>query len=130
LSAGVPAIVRRFLLTTDEELRLAKLVLPSSTNHAAKFAYMAAFHAAHAALLSFTGDVPKTHKGVRNAFALLAKDTKGLGADLGRFLAQAYEYKEAADYRLEAPISTGEANGVMTKAADLLQKVKSAVAKA
>jgi uncharacterized protein (UPF0332 family) len=129
MSDKPPIIVRRFLLAAEEDLQLAKLVLSTSTNHAAKFAYMAAFHAAQAAIFVFNDDVPKTHKGVRNAFALLAKETKGLGAELGRFLARAYQFKEAADYKLEAPITADEAKSAIAKAADLLQKVRSVVAK-
>jgi uncharacterized protein (UPF0332 family) len=123
-----PICVRRFLSKADEDLQLANLVLKTSTDHAAKFAYMAAYHAAQAALLDFTGDSPKTHKGMRNAFSKLASETEGLGGGLGRFLARSYSYKEKADYELEIPIEADEAREVIAGAADLLAKVKSVLA--
>jgi uncharacterized protein (UPF0332 family) len=69
----------------DEDLTLAKLVLPSSTTHAAKFAYLAALHSAMAALVFFNGDAPKTHSGVRSIFAKLAKGNEMLGGALSQF---------------------------------------------
>ena len=65
---------------------------------AARSAYYAAFHAAQAYIVERTGKIAKTHSGVRSEFARLAKDTAAIEKALPAFLAQAYLYKEIADY--------------------------------
>jgi uncharacterized protein (UPF0332 family) len=117
------------LAAADEDLTLAKLVFPSSTTHAAKFAYLAALHSAMAALVFFNGDAPKTHSGVRNLFSKLAKDNEMLGGDLGRFLARAYDYKDAADYRFEAALPREDAEAAIESASDMLARIRKAMAK-
>lgn len=115
------------LAAADEDLNLARLVLPSSTTHAAKFAYLAALHSAMAALVFFDGDAPKTHSGTRSRFSKIAKDNELLGGDLGRFLARAYDYKDAADYRFEAAILREDAEAAIASALDMLQRIRRAI---
>jgi uncharacterized protein (UPF0332 family) len=124
----LPVIIRRLLSKADEDLQLANLVLKASTDHAAKFAYMAAFHAAQAALADITGDAPKTHKGMRSMFAKLASETEGFGKDMGRFLAQAYQSKEKADYKLEVAMEPEKAQAMLTEATEFVARVKRALA--
>ena len=67
---------------------------------AAREAYYAAFQAAEAYILTRTGRIAKTHKGVRSEFARLAKNDPDINACLLPFLGQAYEYKTISDYEV------------------------------
>ena len=128
MSAKLPIAIKRMLEAPETDLQLAAGILDMSTIHAARFAYLAMLHSAMAALVVLKGDAPKTHSGVRSEFALLAKDNPELGKDLGRSLARAYEYKDAADYRFEAPIPREEAEEVIAEAARFVARVKAAIA--
>lgn len=65
---------------------------------AGRAAYLAAFHAAQALILSRTGKVAKTHQGVQTEFARLAKAEPGIDRSLSTFLARSYKLKSVADY--------------------------------
>ncbi len=85
---------------------------------AARSAYYAAFHAAEALIVERTGKVAKTHSGVRTEFARLLKDTPRGERALLIFLAQAYKYKEIADYGVgPAAVVTDEEGGDAIEAA-------------
>lgn len=109
-------------------MQLADLVLKASSDNAARFAYMACFHAAQAALLDIRGDTPKTHRGLRSQFAKLAAETDGLGKDMGRFLARAYRSKERADYEYEAPMAIAKAREIIESARDFVARVEALLA--
>jgi len=66
---------------------------------AGRDAYLAAFHAAQALILARSGKVVKTHRGVHRLFAQLAKNEARLH-EFSRFLSQAYNLKDIADYEL------------------------------
>ena len=91
---------------------------------AAREAYMAAFHAAQGILFERTGRVHKTHSGVHAAFGRLAKAEPMLGVDLGRFLAQSYDLKDAADYRLAPMITADMAEEAIRKAKHFVARVE------
>ncbi len=93
-------------------------------NLAARSAYYAAFHAAQALIFERTGKIAKTLSGVRCEFARLAKVTPG-GKKLSAFLAQAYLYKEIADYGVgdSAAVSIAEAEDAMETAARFIESV-------
>ena len=57
------------------------------------------FHAAQALILARSGKVVKTHRGVHRQFSQLAKNEAGL-REFSRFLSQAYNLKDIADYEL------------------------------
>lgn len=84
---------------------------------------MAVFHAAQALLLERQGSAPKTHAGVRGGFGRIAKGEPGLGPDAGRFLARAYDYKDIADYRIDATVDAAEAADAIDAAADLVARI-------
>lgn len=65
---------------------------------AGRSAYLAAFHAAQAFIFERTGNIAKTHSGVRSEFSRLARNEPGLDQSFLSFLARAYALKEAADY--------------------------------
>jgi len=94
-------------------------------NVAARSAYYAAFHAAQALIFERTGKIAKTHSGVRSEFAKLAKDTPGTGKTFSAFLAQAYLYKEIADYGVgdSAAVSIAEAGDAIETAGRFIESV-------
>jgi uncharacterized protein (UPF0332 family) len=90
---------------------------------ATREAYMAAFHTAQAILFERTGQVHKTHGGVRAAFGLLAKDSPLLGGDLGRFLARSYNLKDIADYRSAPAIDMATAEAAIRDARTFVDRI-------
>ncbi len=65
---------------------------------AAKEAYLAIYHAAHALVYETTGREVKTHSGLRTMFAKISKDEPHVDRSFTALLAQAYKFKEIADY--------------------------------
>lgn len=108
----------------DAAVRIAAANLPRV---AAREAYMAAFHAAQATIFERAGRVVKTHKGVHSTFASIAKGDPLLGAGLGRFLTNAYKYKDTADYRPRSAITAASAAEAIAGARHLLERVKAAL---
>jgi uncharacterized protein (UPF0332 family) len=88
---------------------------------------MAAFHAAQAILFERTGQVHKTHSGVRAAFGLLAKNSPSLGGDLGRFLARGYNLKDIADYRSAPMIDMATAEAAIRHAKSFVDRITTAL---
>ena len=71
-------------------------------DEAARAAYLAGFHAAQALILARTGQIAKTHSGLRGTFARLATGEPKIDRSYSRFLARAYAFKEIADYGVGA----------------------------
>lgn len=94
-------------------------------NLAARSAYYAAFHAAQALIFERTGKIAKTHSGILSEFAKLAKDMPGTGKTFSAFLAQAYLYKEIADYWVgdSATVSIAEAGDAIETAGHFIESV-------
>jgi uncharacterized protein (UPF0332 family) len=67
-------------------------------DEAARAAYLAGFHAAQALISERTGQIAKSHSGVRSTFARLVKDDPQIDRALVQFLGRAYRFKEIADY--------------------------------
>lgn len=121
---------RDFLAQAQVDLKEAKQVLAINLARvAARCAYYAAFHAAEALVFAKSGRVAKTHSGVRQAFALIARDDPGLGPAMTAFLAHAYDYKEIADYhtRPGQPITAQDAAEAIEGAEDFLARVVAAL---
>ena len=97
----------------DEARKIAGIGLPKA---AARSAYYAAFHAAQSFIVERTGKIAKTHSGVRSEFARLTREKSG--SPFSTFLAQAYLYKENADYSVSgAPeLTMVEANDAIAMA--------------
>jgi uncharacterized protein (UPF0332 family) len=100
---------------------------------AGRAAYLAAFHAAQALIFERSTKVPKTHRGVHAQFSRLVNDMPELGAELPRFLSQAYDFKAAADYEIgpeaivplaEAITATEAAEDFVDRIAELLEKTR------
>jgi uncharacterized protein (UPF0332 family) len=102
--------------TLKDAEQIAALPLP---HIAAREAYLAVFHAAEAYIFEQTGKAAKTHRGVRSAFARLAKAEPRIGRDLAIFLGAAYQFKTRADYAIgatAAPITRAEADAAIATA--------------
>jgi uncharacterized protein (UPF0332 family) len=92
--------VEEHLDKARECLVRAKIILGAGVGEdAGRDAYLAAFHAAQALILARSGKVVKTHRGVHRLFAQLAKNEARL-REFSRFLSQAYNLKDIADYEL------------------------------
>ena len=76
------------------------LIEAGRSNGAVSRAYYAMFYAARAALRSIDPELDhaKTHATVLRRFSRHAVLEKGVDADLGRLLRQAYEVRQDADY--------------------------------
>ena len=94
-------------------------------DEAARAAYLAAFHAAQALLFERTGQVVKTHRGVRTAFARLAAEDSRLDRTLTRFLAQGYRQKEIVDYAIgpQTIINESEAHEMINAAGRFVDRI-------
>ncbi len=88
-----------YLAKSRECLDAAKIInvfpLP---NVAAKEAYLAVYHAAHAFVFANTGQAVKSHKGMRSKFAEVTKGDRRFDRALTSLLGRAYKFKEVADY--------------------------------
>ncbi|MBV8576940.1 MAG: HEPN domain-containing protein [Acetobacteraceae bacterium] len=88
-----------------ECLTRAKIILDAGVGEdAGRNAYLAAFRAAQALILARSGKVVKTHRGVHRLFTQLAKNDARL-REFPRFLSQAYNLKDIADYELGSSAS-------------------------
>jgi uncharacterized protein (UPF0332 family) len=96
----------------DAAIKINAFPLPQV---AAKEAYLAAFHAAHALIFESTGKVVKSHGGMRTMFALVAKDDPRIDRTFASLLGRAYKFKEVADYAVgsQGVVTVAEAQDVI-----------------
>lgn len=92
---------------------------------AAKEAYLAAYHAAHAFVFESTGRALKNHSGMRTMFAQAAKADPRVDRKLASLLARAYKYKETADYGVgsQSVVTVKEAQDVIAIAERFLDTI-------
>ena len=102
-----------FLTRSDKSVADARRVLAINLpEQAARLAYYSQFHAAQALIFERTGNIAKTHKGVRAQFHKLAKDDASIDRNLAGELTASYHYKEAADYQTGAAAVIDPADAV------------------
>jgi uncharacterized protein (UPF0332 family) len=94
-------------------------------DEAARAAYLAGFHAAQALILVQTGQVAKSHAGLRTVFARLAKEEPRIERKFTRFLARGYAFKEVADYAVggQAVVTADEAQEMIDTARELVDRM-------
>jgi uncharacterized protein (UPF0332 family) len=116
----------RFLAKAGECLRDARIFLPLVPRVAGREAYLAAFHAAQAVIHERTGQVAKTHRGVRAGFLMLTRDSATIDPELREFLGRAYELKSRSDYGTgeEAAVSAVTAAAAIAMAERFIQSVQ------
>jgi uncharacterized protein (UPF0332 family) len=97
---------RRHLADAETILHIAHIA-----NEAARVAYLAGFNAVQALVFARRGRAVKTHRGLRNVFASMAKDDPSIDPVFVTFLARAYRLKEKTDYGIgsEPDITEAEA---------------------
>ena len=78
---------------------------------AARSAYYAVFHTAEGFIFESAGKVAKTHSGVRSEFARLAREERRIDRTFSTFLAEAYKYKDIADYSVNEDDSVTSEEG-------------------
>jgi len=95
-------------------------------DEAARHAYYAAFHAAHALIFERTGKAPRTHGGVASEFRKIARKNRAFTSDLLSFLSSAYIFKQTADYEAAtaAPISPQAAKDALDRAEHIVKIVE------
>jgi uncharacterized protein (UPF0332 family) len=88
------------LAKVRECLARAKIILGAGVGEdAGRDAYLAGFHAAQALILARSGKIVRTHRGVHRLFSQLTRNDQEL-REFARFLSQAYNLKDIADYEL------------------------------
>lgn len=97
--------VEELLARGHEELRAAQALLDAGfPSQALSRAYLAAFDAASAALMS-VGEQPRTRTGVVSAFGRRIVSEGGLDHEVGRNLRRLFDDRDYVDYGLgEAPL--------------------------
>ena len=109
--------------TLADAQTIASLPLP---HVAAREAYLAVFRAAEAYIFEQTGNVAKTHRGVRSEFSRLARAEPCIARDLITFLGTAYQFKTRADYGVgstAAPITAAEATAAIATTARFIDTI-------
>jgi uncharacterized protein (UPF0332 family) len=92
-------------------------------DQAGRDAYMAAFHAALAFIVSRTGKEPKTHNGTHSEFARLVRDEPGISHDFVAFLSQSSGLKSVADYDDSEPVTAAEARASLDVAGQFVEAI-------
>lgn len=87
-----------FLHKAREFVLKAQEALARWPDEAGRASYLAAFHAAQAFIFEQTGNVLKSHSGLRGRFGQLIKDDPRFDVDLRSFLGRAANLKAIADY--------------------------------
>lgn len=90
---------------------------------AGRSAYMAAYHAAMAFIVSRIGKSPKTHSGARSEFSRPAREEPRISREQISLLGWSYELKNVADYEQCAAVSPAEAERAIEEAAHLVETI-------
>lgn len=102
-----------------------KIIVVPLPQVAAKEDYLAAYHAAHAFAFERTGQVVKSHTGMRTMFARTAKADRRIDRTFASLLARAYKFKEVADYGVgsQGIVTVQEAQEVIDIAARFVDTI-------
>jgi uncharacterized protein (UPF0332 family) len=112
------------LMKARENIEFARYALAGEyTDEAGRSAYMAAYHAALAFIVTNTAKSPKTHSGVRSEFARLAHQEPRITREQVSLLGWSYELKNAADYEQEHTVSLAQAERAISEALQLVERI-------
>ena len=112
------------LVKAHENIRFARYALAGEyADEAGRSAYMAAYHAALAFIVTRTGKSPKTHSGLRSEFARLAHREPRITREQVSLLGWSYELKNAADYEQEHRVSLAEAERAINESLQLIENI-------
>ena len=112
-----------------ENIGFARYALAGEyADEAGRGAYMAAFHAALAFIVTRTGKSPKTHSGTRSEFARLARGEQRISREQVSLLGWSYELKNVADYEQDHTVSIADAGRAINEAAHLVETVAAIIA--
>jgi uncharacterized protein (UPF0332 family) len=120
----------RFLAKARECLRDAGVFRPLVPRVAGREAYLAAFHAAQELIHDRTGQVAKTHRGVRVGFLMQTRDSATIDPELREFLGRAYDLKSRSDYGTgeEAAVSVVTVAAAVAMAERFIQSIEAFLA--
>lgn len=113
-----------YLNKARHHLADARVILDAAgvADQAARVAYQAGFNAAQALIVARKGRAAKTHRGLRAAFAELARDEASIDPAFTTFLGHAYRLKERTDYGIgdEPDVTDAEAERMIDLASRLI----------
>jgi len=112
-----------YIKTAQHHLANARVILEAGiADQAARVAYQAGFNAAEALIVARKGRPTKTHRGLRAAFAELARGEASVDPVFTTFLGRAYTFKERTDYGVgdEPSVTDAEAEEMIDMAARLI----------
>lgn len=115
-----------YLKKAQHHLASARVILEAGVaDQAARVAYQAGFSAAEALIVARKGRPAKTHRGLRTAFAELARSEASIDPAFTTFLGRAYTFKERTDYGIgDAPdVTDAEAEEMIEMAARLIDRI-------
>ena len=134
--AGIPEMthgpseeyIARQLELADEAVEDADFLLSHDRYKlSANCAYYAMFHAAMAALMQSSGDLPRTHGGVTNQFGLHYVRTGIIDPELAETLQDTYELRRQSDYELYAYFSEDEIRQAVQNARTFVSTIRRAL---
>lgn len=115
----------RLFQFAEHKLAEAEKILQIDIFEAAgRDAYFAALAAARAVIANAGIKTPKTHDGTRTVFAKMIHDGLAFDHQLGKFLADGYEIKSAADYGEGAPVGREDAEEALRTAHQFLSAIR------
>jgi uncharacterized protein (UPF0332 family) len=115
----------RLFAFAERKLTAAVKILAIGIYEAAgRDAYLAALAAARAVIVNAGKKAPKTHDGTRTVFAALIREGLDFDSRLGKFLADGYEIKSAADYADGAPVGQHDAEDAIQTAHKFLEAAR------
>ncbi len=127
-SEGRDAAAKSELALADEELRLAGVVLASSSPRiAVARVYFAVFHAARACLYAANLE-PTTHAGVNHLFSLHFVRTGRFEPATSRLIARLQKYREEADNDSAFVIDAAAATEEIEAARQFVERVRAELA--
>ena len=115
------SLLKGSLDKAHDKLRVAEQLLRDGAHDdAVSRAYYAAFHAAHAVLLT-EGLTATTHQGLVNLFGLHLVKTGKFDKRFGRYLANLKDDRETSDYEIYSTIDQATATEAVTEAQQFLK---------
>jgi uncharacterized protein (UPF0332 family) len=124
LDLATKELIKGYIEKADRKIEVAEKLLKSNDyEDAISRAYYAVYHAAQALLLS-EGQKAETHKGLVTLFGLLFVKTGKFSKDLGKYLANLKDDREASDYEVFSFIDSETAEKALKEAKEFLKETK------
>ena len=117
-------LIKGYLDKAAQKLQVAEQLLQQqSFDDAVSRAYYAAFHAAHAMLLS-EGLTAQTHRGLLNLFGLHFVKSGKVSKEMGGYLSNLKDDRETGDYEAFSAIDEETARNAVQEAQAFIKEAK------